>query len=104
MNTRSSSRSYLGHRQLVATILPLLCLALPHLAWAGSPFATGAAAGQSALLAILTPLAAIAVMASGVAAAFGKISWWWFVGVILGIVLIFGAPQIVTWVRGLFGV
>jgi type IV secretion system protein VirB2 len=49
-------------------------------------------------------VAAIAVMASGAMAWFGRISWWWFVGVVIGIVLVFGAPQIVAWIRGLFGV
>ena len=46
----------------------------------------------------------IAISKARTAALFGKISWWWFVGVLLGVVLIFGAPQIVTWIRGMFGV
>lgn len=71
---------------------------------AGSPFSTGAGAVQREVLVILSPLAVIAVMGSGTAALFGKISWWWFVGVLLGVVLIFGAPQIVIWIRGMFGV
>jgi type IV secretion system protein VirB2 len=82
----------------------LLAAALPEPALGGSPFATGTAAGQANLLGILTPVAAIAVMVSGVLAWFGKISWWWLVGVVIGIVLVFGAPQIVTWVRTMFGV
>jgi type IV secretion system protein VirB2 len=77
---------------------------LPALASAGSPFATGAAATQTQLVAILTPLAAVAVMVSGVMAWFGRISWWWMVGVVLGTVLVFGGPQIVSWIRGMFGV
>lgn len=56
------------------------------------------------MLAILTPVALIAVMASGTLAWFGKISWWYLIGVVIGIVLVFGAPQIVTWVRTLAGV
>ena len=43
-------------------------------------------------------------MALGVAAWFNKISWGWAVAGIVGIALVFGAPQIVTWVRGMFGV
>ena len=82
----------------------LLAATLPQLTLAQSPFATGTAAGQTNLLAILTPVAAIAVMVSGVLGWFGKISWWWLVGVVIGIVLVFGAPQIVTWVRTMFGV
>ena len=75
-----------------------------HEALAGSPFATGASAMQGQLVSILTPLAAVAVMVSGVMAWFGRISWWWMVGVVLGTVLVFGGPQIVSWIRGMFGV
>ncbi len=108
--------AYRGHRcdhrsprtqELTRPLSKALALAgilLPALAHAGNPFATGALAGQTNILAILTPVAAIAVMASGAMAWFGRISWWWFVGVVIGIVLVFGAPQIVAWIRGLFGV
>ena len=77
---------------------------LPGVVWAGSPFATGASAAQAQLVSILTPLAAVAVMVSGVMAWFGRISWWWMVGVVIGTVLVFGGPQIVSWIRGMFGV
>ena len=73
-------------------------------AWAGSPFATGATAFQVNMLTILTPVAVIAVMGSGALAWFGRISWIWFIGAIVGTVLVFGAPQIVAWIRGMFGV
>jgi type IV secretion system protein VirB2 len=77
----------------------------PAAVWAqASPFSVGATAAQTNFLAIVTPVAVIAVMALGVAAWFNRISWGWAVGGILGIVLVFGAPQIVTWVRGMFGV
>jgi type IV secretion system protein VirB2 len=78
---------------------------VPEFAFAGaSPFSTGATAVSTNLLAILTPIAVIAVMALGAAAWFNKISWGWAVAGIVGICLVFGAPQIVTWVRGMFGV
>ena len=84
--------------------LGLLVIA-PGVAVAQSgPFATGATALQSNLLTILAPVAVIAVMALGVAAWFNRISWGWMVGGVAGIVLVFGASQFVTWVRGLFGV
>jgi type IV secretion system protein VirB2 len=73
-------------------------------AWAGSPFAAGATAAQTNLVTILTPVAVIAVMVSGVLAWFGKIAWWWMVGVVIGIILVFGSQQIVEWVRSLAGV
>jgi type IV secretion system protein VirB2 len=69
-----------------------------------SPFATGATALQSNLLTILAPVAIIAVMVLGVAAWFNRISWSWMIGGVAGIVLVFGSSQVVTWVRGLFGV
>ena len=56
------------------------------------------------MLTILTPVAAVAVMVSGVLGWFGKISWFWLVGVVIGTVLVFGSQQIVTWIRGIFGV
>jgi len=69
-----------------------------------SPFSTGTTAFQGSFLAILTPVAVIAVMALGLAAWFNRISWGWAVAGVVGIVLVFGAPQIVAWVRGMFGV
>jgi type IV secretion system protein VirB2 len=69
-----------------------------------SPFSAGATALQTNLLTILAPIAVIAVMVLGVAAWFNKISWAWMVGGVAGIVLVFGAPQVVAWVRALFGV
>lgn len=88
----------------MTTTLLLLCAAMPDLALAGSPFATGATAMQTNLLTILTPVAFIAVMAAGAMAWVGRISWWWVTGVILGTVMVFGAPQIVSWIRGMFSV
>ncbi|MCU0895963.1 MAG: TrbC/VirB2 family protein [Burkholderiales bacterium] len=80
-----------------------LVLALVEPAWAG-PFATGATAAQTNILTILTPIAVVAVMVLGVAAWFNRIAWGWVVAAIGGVVLVFGAPQIVAWVRGMFGV
>ena len=79
---------------------------LPVISWgqAASPFATGATAFQTNLLTILTPVAIVAVMVLGVGAWFNRISWGWAVSGVLGIALFFGAPQLVTWIRGLFGV
>lgn len=93
-----------GMSHVVAATLALLCVAIPELAFAASPFATGATAAQTNMLTILTPIAVVAVMVSGVLAWFGKISWWWLFGVVVGIVLVFGGPQIVAWIRGMAGV
>jgi type IV secretion system protein VirB2 len=91
-------------RRCIATLRGAVIWA-PAMAWAqASPFSVGATAAQTNFLAIVTPVAVIAVMALGVAAWFNRISWGWAVGGILGIVLVFGAPQIVGWVRAMFGV
>jgi type IV secretion system protein VirB2 len=74
------------------------------LAQASSPFLTGATALQTSILAWLTPVAIILVMVLGAMAMANRISWAWCITAILGIAIAFGAPQIVTWVRSLFGV
>ena len=90
----------------VKLLLPLLAvwLAIPQLALAQtSPFLTGATSLQSNILAWLTPIAIILVMVAGGLAMAGRASWGWFIGLVIGIPIAFGAPQIVTWVRGMFG-
>lgn len=69
-----------------------------------SPFMTGATSLQTNILAWLTPVAIILVMVLGGMAMANRMSWGWCIGAILGIAIAFGAPQIVTWVRGMFGV
>ena len=69
-----------------------------------SPFMTGATALQTNILAWLTPIAVILVMALGAMAMANRMSWGWCLGAIFGIAIAFGAPQIVAWVRGMFGV
>jgi type IV secretion system protein VirB2 len=69
-----------------------------------SPFLTGATALQTNILAWLTPIAVILVMVLGAMAMASRLSWGWCLGAILGIAIAFGAPQIVAWVRGMFGV
>jgi type IV secretion system protein VirB2 len=77
----------------------------PDLALAqASPFLTGANALQTNILAWLTPIAIILVMVLGGMAMANRMSWGWCAGAIIGIAIAFGAPQIVTWVRGMFGV
>ncbi len=99
-----SSRYRRGSVPAVAAAVSLL-LAAPQLAMAqASPFLTGATALQSNILAWLTPIAVILVMALGAMAMANRMSWGWCMGAILGIAIAFGAPQIVAWVRGMFGV
>jgi type IV secretion system protein VirB2 len=90
---------------LWAGALGLVLLAVCALACAqSSPFMTGATALQSNILAWMTPIAVILVMALGAMAMANRMSWGWCIAAIIGIAIVFGAPQIVTWVRGMFGV
>ncbi len=100
------SRVFSRHSGLVKVSSPAFMLAFaPQLALAQtSPFLTGANALQTNILAWLTPLAIILIMVLGGMAMANRMSWGWCMGAILGIAIAFGAPQIVTWVRGMFGV
>ncbi len=73
------------------------------LAQAADPFETGATNLVTNLTTLATPIAVLLIMALGVAAAAGRISWGWPIGVIAGIGLIFAAQPMVTFVKGLFG-
>lgn len=83
---------------LYAALVPTLALAQ------ASPFQTGADSFVTNFLAIATPVAIIFVMALGIGALIGRVSWGWPVAALVGIGVLFGAPQIVTWVRGMFAV
>jgi type IV secretion system protein VirB2 len=98
--------------RLAAKPVALLALALIYglsaselaMAQSSSPFMTGATSLQTNILAWLTPVAIILIMVLGGMAMANRMSWGWCIGAILGIAIAFGAPQIVTWVRGMFGV
>ena len=101
MNSTAQSRSMLARTRWPLAAL----LAAPTLSWAQeSPFMTGATSLQTNILAWMTPIAIILVMVLGGMAMANRISWAWSLCAILGIGIVFGAPQIVTWVRSLFGV
>jgi len=88
----------------VLTLVVLLGLA-PELALAqASPFLTGATSLQTNILAWATPVAVILVMVLGIMAMANRISWGWPIAAICGIAVVFGAPQMLTWIRGMFGV
>jgi type IV secretion system protein VirB2 len=92
-------------RFALSALLITLVLLAPDLSMAQtSPFMTGATALQSNILSWLTPVAVILIMVLGGMAMANRMSWGWCIGAILGIAIAFGAPQIVTWVRGMFGV
>jgi type IV secretion system protein VirB2 len=86
-------------------LLIALVICAPDVAQAqASPFLTGASSLQTNILAWLTPIAIILIMVLGGMAMANRMSWGWCIGAILGIAISFGAPQIVAWVRGMFGV
>lgn len=86
-------------------LIPAAFCCLPSVALAqASPFDTGANSLVSFALTIATPIAVLIVIGLAIAAAVGKISWGWVIGAIVGIAAIFGAPQIVAWIRSMFGV
>ena len=104
MHHPHSRRSAAGHLTLLFLTMALMTVC-PDLALAqASPFMTGATAIQTNILAWLTPVAIILVMVLGGMAMANRMSWGWCLAAILGICIGFGAPQIVTWVRGMFGV
>lgn len=84
---------------LLALLLAPVCATAQQ-----SPFDTGANALVTFALAIATPIAILVVIGAAIAAAVGRISWGWVIGCIVGIAAIFGSPQIVAWIRGMFGV
>ena len=96
-----------AHRKILLAAISIASW-VPDALWAqlggGGPFSTGAANFQANLLTILAPIAVIGVMVIGVAAWFNKISWGWAAAAAGGLILVFGAPQIVAWVRGMAGV
>ncbi|HTB86783.1 MAG TPA: TrbC/VirB2 family protein [Steroidobacteraceae bacterium] len=93
----------LAHLTLAVALVAVICA--PDFALAqASPFMSGATSLQANILAWLTPVAIILVMVLGGMAMASRLSWGWCIGAILGIAIGFGAPQIVTWVRGMFGV
>jgi type IV secretion system protein VirB2 len=82
---------------LVVCVIPDIALAQ-----ATDPFQTGASNLQTALLTLATPVAVLLVMGLGVAAAAGRISWGWPLGILVGVGLLFAAPTVVDWLKGLF--
>jgi type IV secretion system protein VirB2 len=99
------TQCFVGKTIALTSLLIALVVFVPDLALAqASPFMTGATALQTNILAWLTPVAIILVMVLGGMAMANRMSWGWCIGAILGIAIAFGAPQIVTWVRGMFGV
>ena len=103
--TSNGSHRAAASRCLAGSAACIAATLLPRLADAqASPFLTGATALQQNILTWLTPIAIILVMVLGAMAMANRMSWGWCIGAIMGIAIAFGAPQIVAWIRGMFGV
>ncbi len=88
----------------IASLLIGAVVLIPVLAYAVPPF-TAAAGGLTAdVMTIITPLAGLAVIVIGLLALINVIHWGWLAGALIGIGLIFGHDQVVSWFRGLMGV
>ena len=83
-----------------------LCLTVvPLPVWAqASPWLTGANSLVNNLQAWAAPIAVLAIMFLAFLAMASRMSWGTALSVMVAIVLLFGAPQVVVWVRGMFAV
>ncbi|MEJ0034810.1 MAG: TrbC/VirB2 family protein [Gammaproteobacteria bacterium] len=103
MDTRLSARTTPLALQTIWMVMAVF--AVPDLALAqASPFQTGADNLVTNFVAIATPFAILAIMVLAIVAMTGRISWGWPIGALVGVAVIFGAPQIVTWIRTTFAV
>lgn len=87
-----------------ATVVGLMSCAPSLVSAQASPFDTGANSLVTFALTIATPIAILIIIGIAIAAAVGRIGWGIALGCIVGIAAIFGAPQIVAWIRGMFAV
>ena len=69
-----------------------------------SPFSTGANALVDFALTIATPVGILIVVGIAIAAAVGRVSLGGAIAGIVAIAAVFGAPQIITWIRDMFAV
>jgi type IV secretion system protein VirB2 len=90
----------------VLVAMMLMCLFVvcgTELCFAG-PFETGATNVKTTVITVVQIVAAIAIMAVGVGCMLGKINKIWLVGCLFGAILVFGADQIISWIRTAAGV
>ena len=90
--------------QRVLSRLAFTCGLFPALAFGAPPFANSGTQLKADLVQTLTPFAGISVLVVGVLCLMGRVNWGWFVGGVVGVAMMFGSDQIVTWFRTLMGV
>lgn len=101
LNTKNATHAIISKKtgRYALNLLAAIAVMAPSIAMADAPW-QGAA---DAVLRIFTgglskTLATIAVIALGIMAAAGKLEWGTAIKVIIGLVLIFGAANIVGWI------
>src|ERR1700694_1125164 len=99
MRRLSSRRDRIGTLASAAGLLGAPSLALAQ----ASPFLTGATSLQTNILAWLTPVAIILVMALGAMAMANRLAWGWGIRANLGVANPFGGAEIGGRGRGLVG-
>ena len=95
LNDRQSNRQA---ALFVAMLLMAFLVLTPHMALAAPWDSTGEKILEIFTGGLTRTIAIIAVIACGIAAVAGKLSWDWAIKIIVGIVLIFGAAAIVDYV------
>lgn len=81
----------------------IVLVAVSEPAMAGLSFTTGVTTLGNDIMSFLAPLAGIVIIALGVGAWMGKISWAWCITFVLGMILVFGHQQILDWIKATFG-
>jgi type IV secretory pathway VirB2 component (pilin) len=84
--------------------LPLIMMSANVMAADGGPFSTALNSFVDIFFDWATPLAIIGITVVGLLALFGVLRATLAVYAVWGIVIVFGAPQLVAWVRGIGGV
>ncbi|KLD35827.1 hypothetical protein TB15x_20635 [Xanthomonas perforans] len=84
--------------------LAALMIAVPGIALAqGQPWESTASNTYNLIMSVVRYVAIIGIVACGLAAFFGKLSWDWAGKIIIGLVLVFGAQQLVDYFRSAMG-
>lgn len=93
----------IARRSLIpAAVLAVCLISFPGLAFA-APWDDAAKGAFDLIMSIVRWVAIIAVVACGIAAMAGKLSWEWAIKIIVGLVLVFGATQVVDYFRAGMG-
>ena len=88
---------------IIFLLLAAVSFVVPEYAFA-NPWTSGATSLKSDASTVLQTISAIAVMGSGALYMFGKIQKQTMVGIMIGAVLIFGADQVISWIRSGSGI